>query len=325
MLIATWIDAHSRTGAWRKSAGGLQGGTAAPGWLAGLFESRALLAEGDSTRSREATDRALAEARENPADFQRAVVFLAAAGSEEEFEAAFQEALAKNPDKRLEVLGSVLPAVYARRNAATALRAFELASAGGKTPLPPVLQNDRDHLALLLGQPVDIDSLADRSMAAPTHFPFRATHALGLLREGRAHDAMQVLEDCKPDVKVGLLPARQRMVVASVFASLGERQNARNIMASLPAGETWPEETALVAELLAKPPAKPVAKAPPVPAEDATPVLDPASEATRQAIEKALQGLDTPGDPAPDPTRRIIEETLREQASAAPESKNPTP
>jgi hypothetical protein len=347
LLFVAWVDAHSRMASWRKSAGSLKRATAAPGWLAGLFESRALLAEGDSKKSREAADRALAEARANPIDFQRAVAFLAATGSEAEFEKPFQEALAKNPDKHLEVLGSVLPAVYARRNAAPALRAFELASAGGKTPLPPILQNDRDHLALLLGQPVDIESLAARSQAAPSHFPFRATHALALLREGRAHDAMQVLQDCKPDVQVALLPPRQKIIVASVFAAIGERDMARNIAASIPPGETWPEETAVFSEILAKPPAKPVAKAPPAPApaEEAPPVADPAKEATRQAIEKALQGLettaDTPPDPtkkainqalesagkneagAPDPTRRVIEEALREQA-AATENKTQT-
>jgi len=309
-LLAGWVDAHARMGAWRESVESWKGNNEPPpDWLAGLLESRALLAEGDSERSREAVEHALGEARAKPDDFLRAVVFLAAVGGEEEFEKVFQEVLGKNPDARDRMIRTVLPAVHLRRDAAPVFRAFELATAEGNASFDPILQNEMDHFALLLGQPVDVESLAARSAAVPSHFPFRATHALGLLREGQAHEAMQVLEDCKPDVQVALLPARQKMVVASAFAAVGNRDMARQVAGSIPPGEIWPQEAALFSELLSKPPARPVARIR-VEHGEIIPLSDSAKEASRKAILEAIQSLEIAEDAAPDPTRRAIAELL---------------
>jgi tetratricopeptide (TPR) repeat protein len=325
-LLAGWIDAHSRMGKWNESLRLLNAENPPPGWLLGLFESRALLEEGDPERSREAVEHALGEVRAKPDDFLRAVVFLAAVGGEVEFEKAFQEVLAKNPENSVAVLRAVLPAMDVRRNAVPVFRAFELVTAEGNASFDPLLQNEMDHCALLLGRSVDLESLAARSAEVPSHFPFRATHALGLLKEGHAHEAMQVLEDCKPDVQVALLPARQKMVVASAFAAVGNRDMARQLAGAIPPGEIWPQEAALFSELLAKPPARPVARIRVERDEhgEIIPLSDPAQEASRRAILEAIQIRDITVDIPPDPTQRAIAEALESAINPAADSPDAT-
>jgi hypothetical protein len=76
---------------------------------------------------------------------------------------------------------------------------------------------------------VDAAAIARRSEANPRDFAFRVTHALSLLKGGDGRKALEVLENCEPDVHVAALPPHQKAIVAAAMASAGKQKEALQI------------------------------------------------------------------------------------------------
>jgi hypothetical protein len=129
---------------------------------------------------------------------------------------------------------AVVPAVASKRDAAETLRVYEIAASVPGAAEEGTLQNDMDYLALVLDRPVDGRRIALRSGANPRDFSYRLTHAMALIREGKGKEALQVLEDCEPDVFVPALPPHQKAVVAAALASAGKPQEAVHVASMVP-------------------------------------------------------------------------------------------
>jgi hypothetical protein len=81
------------------------------------------------------------------------------------------------------------------------------------------------------------------------------------LRDGKGKEALQVLEDCEPDVHVMSLAPHQRMVVAAALAACGKQKEAKQLAATIPIISLSVQETAFLEKHLGKasiemPPAK---------------------------------------------------------------------
>lgn len=325
-VFTMWLTALDRAG----NASGApalfeKSRTPLPAWLLGLFQARALREQGQAERGREACEQALDQARANPLDFRCAVVFLGAFGDQAQFESALREALVQDPGQRQSILSAVMPAVFLRREAASTLRVYEIAAEEEGGFPDPVLQNERDHLALLLGRAVDLESVAQRSREHPANFVFRATHALALLRENRGEEALQLLENCEPDVVVAALLPRQKVVVIAALAANGRVEEAKFFARQIPSQALFREESALLTEQFAKAAAAPRIpnstagfRPKPKPAEEAAPALEGIPNPTQKAIEEALQNLETDTDAPADSTQRAIAEALESVGEGTP-------
>jgi hypothetical protein len=323
-VFTLWLTALDRAGNASGAPALLEKSrTPPPAWLLGLFQARALREQGQAERGREACEQALDMARANPSDLLCALVFLGAFGDQAQFESALREALAQTPGQHLAILRAVEPAVFQRREAASTLRVYEIAAPEEGGFSDPVLQNQRDHLALLSGRAVDLESVAKRSHEHPANFDFRATHALALLRENRPEEALQVLEDCEPDVVVAALPPRQKVVVIAALAANGQEAEAKFFARQIPSHALFREESALLTGQFEKAAAAPRIpnstagfRPKPKPAEEPAP-LEGIPNPTQKAIEEALQNLET-GDAPADSTQRAIAEALETMGQGTP-------
>ena len=325
-VFAVWLNALAQSGDWSSARARLdEGNEPAPEYLTRLFEGREFLEQGDPQRAREAWEEALCEAREDRESFLCALVFLGAFGEPDLFESGLRQALADNPGHPEAVIAAVLPGVSLRRDAGALLRVFEIAASGTAEPSSPLLQNEIDHLALLAGRPVDAEAVSLRSEKHPENFAYRATYALTLLRDGYAEEAMQVLQECKPDVHVASLPRRQKAVVVAVFAANGLEKEARFYAASMPPTSLFEQEVSLLDGHLQQKPASArrvpdsTARARPKskPVEDLPPLPEGTPDPTERAIAEALAGID-PAAPVPvDATQKILLEAKREAEAAA--------
>lgn len=191
------------------------------------------MAQGKAAEGQRAYGKALEEAFPKREEFLMAVAYLGRAGEDDLFEQGLRKAL-EDPKGRAEVMQAVVPAVAGRLDAARTRRVYEIAAAQQGAGEDLILQNDLDYLSLVLGQPVDVRVLAERSRANPRDFSLRVTHALALMRAGNAKQALKELEDCEPDVVVQLLPPHQKAVVAAALALNGRENEAKGAAMTIP-------------------------------------------------------------------------------------------
>ena len=220
-----------------------------------------------------------------------------------------------------------MPGVSRHRDAGALLQVLEIGAPATGASASPLLQNEIDHLALLAGRPVDVEAVEQRSREHPENFAFRATLSLALLRDGYPEEAMQVLQDCKPDVHMATLPRRQKAVVVAVFAANGLEKEARFHAASMPPSSLLEQEVRLIAGHLEQNPAsarripdstarvRPKAK----PAEESAPPLEGFPNPTQKAITEALEDADSSGTQVLDATRKILLEAKKEAEDAETE------
>jgi hypothetical protein len=287
-LFAASVRARSVAGGWREWSG------TGPDWLGRLVEASALGEEGKE--GDEVLMEGLAMAREERETMVRALGFLAAVGDNVILERELKDFLAARPDDLDDVLRGVLPALRVHRDKARMFRMFELATGGEHGILQPDLADEADRLALLLGKPVDVEAVVRRSREN-NH---RMTHALALLKQDDAHGAFALLDSGRHGRPHRRLPARQKMVVASVLAGVGRRDEARRLVATIPPREIRKEERRLFANQMAR--SLSIGSVP----KDPRLVAD----SPRDRSPEMGDGGDEDGERPPDPTERVIAEIL---------------
>jgi tetratricopeptide (TPR) repeat protein len=218
-VYSLWLDSMAQQNRWVEITAQLsKEGSPLPAYLQGLYAGRALVAAGRGNEGRAEYAKALQTASPKREEFLQAVAYLGAAGEDGLFEQGLRKALEK-PDDAQAVMRAVVPAVAMRRDAAQTLKVYEIAASAPALKNDLSLQNDIDYLALMLGRPVDARAIAQRSESNPRDFAFRVTYALALLKAGDGRKALEILENCEPDVHVVSLPPHQKAIVAAAMAS----------------------------------------------------------------------------------------------------------
>jgi hypothetical protein len=126
-------------------------------------------------------------------------------------------------------------------------KARELLEAMRKAyPDDATIQNDWAYLNLLLGKELEASAQLAQTLhqTDPERWIFRITLALAMLRNGRAGEAVALLESKPMDWR--LAPAWQRAVYAAALAGAGHREKAAAAEALIRPGELHPEEHALL-------------------------------------------------------------------------------
>lgn len=231
--LSLWLDALSLQNQWAAILQALeQPANPLPKHLQSLYRARALAALDRAPESAAAYELAYREAQGKTEEFLETLAYLALAGQTHLFESGLRQNL-DDPDLAETTLRTLIPAVSRQRDAEKTKRLYDLAATVPSLAENAALQNDRDHLALLLDQPVDHEKISTRSKANPRDFSFRVTAALALLRAGRGKQALDLLEDCEPDVHVASLPPHQKTVVAAALAASGRREEALQVASML--------------------------------------------------------------------------------------------
>lgn len=137
---------------------------------------------------------------------------------------------------------------FSRRGRPSLLSAaFERAQAA--SPQSPAVQDYVRYLALTGDGQVDLEETAAASEAEPANATFRITHALNLLRNNRAAEALQAFDDLT--LFAERLPPGQLAVIAAVLAANGDAVRARAAAAAVDPDRLQAGEYMLVAPLRA--------------------------------------------------------------------------
>lgn len=267
-VFSLWLDSLAQQNRWPEITAQLsKAGTPLPEYLRGLYAGRALVAAGRGNEGRAEYAKALQTAYPKREEFIQAVAYLGTAGEEDLFEQGLRKALENSDDAQV-AMRAVVPAVASRRDAAQTLKVYEIAASAPALKNDPTLQNDIDYLSLILGRPVDARAIAQRSESNPRDFAFRITHALSLLKAGDGRRALEVLENCEPDVHVVTLPPHQKAIVAAAMASAGKQTEALQVAYQIAPMAVSEQEAVFLVEKLG------VAK-PPAPSPESTPKPTP--------------------------------------------------
>jgi hypothetical protein len=119
--------------------------------------------------------------------------------------------------------------------------------AAAASPHSPTVQDRQRCTKLLSGEAVDPQETAAALAAGPTDVNLRFTHALALLKAGRAPEALTVFDDF--DVFVEQAPPGQQAVAAAIFAANGDERVARSLARALDPALLDPGEYALIVTL----------------------------------------------------------------------------
>ena len=249
-VYSLWLDSMAQQNRWVEITAQLsKEGSPLPAYLQGLYAGRALVAAGRGNEGRAEYAKALQAASPKREEFLQAVAYLGAAGEDGLFEQGLRKALEK-PDDAQAVMRAVVPAVAMRRDAAQTLKVYEIAASAPALKNDPTLQNDIDYLTLMLGRPVDARAIAQRSESNPRDFAFRVTYALALLKAGDGRKALEVLENCEPDVHVVSLPPHHKAIVAAAMASAGKQKEALQVAYQIAPMAVSQQEAAFLVEKL---------------------------------------------------------------------------
>ena len=249
-VYSLWLDSMAQQNRWVEITAQLsKEGSPLPAYLQGLYAGRALVAAGRGNEGRAEYAKALQTASPKREEFLQAVAYLGAAGEDGLFEQGLRKALEK-PDDAQAVMRAVVPAVAMRRDAAQTLKVYEIAASAPALKNDLTLKNDIDYLTLMLGRPVDTRAIAQRSESNPRDFAFRVTYALALLKAGDGRKALEVLENCEPDVHVVSLPPHHKAIVAAAMASAGKQKEALQVAYQIAPMAVSQQEAAFLVEKL---------------------------------------------------------------------------
>ena len=140
---------------------------------------------------------------------------------------------------------------FARRGRFASLRAA-YAKASAAAPDGPAVRDYGRYEQLCAGMPVDPDETAASLAAHPTDVDHRMTHALALLRAGRAGDAWAVFDDFT--VFYHELSPGHQAVIAAIAAAKGDHALAVQAARKIDVNMLAPGEYLLVGELRAERP-----------------------------------------------------------------------
>ena len=121
-------------------------------------------------------------------------------------------------------------------------RAFQAAKAS--VPSSWVVQDYERRSQLLAGETIDPTSTAAAVQEQPSNETLRFTHALALLRAGRAEDALGVFHDI--DILVSSLPPSDQAIVVAIFEANGMTDHAARTRSLFDADMLQPGEYRLV-------------------------------------------------------------------------------
>ena len=217
-----WLDALSLQNQWAAILETLdQPANPLPKHLQALYKARSLAALDRSPESTAAYELAYRESQEKTEDFLETLAYLALAGQAQLFETGLQKNLA-DPALAEPTLRTLIPAVSRQRDAAKTKRVYDLAAGVPSLADNPALQNDRDYLALLLGQPVDHEKISTRTEANPRAgrkgHRRPAFRAVGFLQAGGLCEA--VLMRSRGNSSVQSAPASTRPLLFSKLRQL---------------------------------------------------------------------------------------------------------
>jgi tetratricopeptide (TPR) repeat protein len=232
--LSLWLDLHTQLGKWDPTLAILsRSDLPIPGHLQKLYKGRALKMSGRTDEGDALFEEAYAEASaaEEIEPLAQAIAYLGLAGEDALLERGVREVLSR-PDQSVEALRAILPALQRRRDARVVLSVCELAAASPHLADNLTLLNDRDYLRILLDVETDSEAVALRSSANPRDFALRVTAALDLMKSGNDAEALELLENCEPDVYVTALPPQHKAVVAAALA-LNNRGSEALAVASL--------------------------------------------------------------------------------------------
>jgi hypothetical protein len=137
---------------------------------------------------------------------------------------------------------------FSRRGRPSLLSAaFERAQAA--SPQSPAVQDYVRYLALTGDGQVSLEETAAASAAEPANATFRITHALNLLKNNRAAEALQAFDDIT--LFADRLPPGQLAVIAAVLAANGDADRAQAAVAAIDPDRLQPGEYMLIAPLRA--------------------------------------------------------------------------
>lgn len=251
--LALWLDSLSLQNQWAPILQTLDNPqNPLPKHLQSLYKARALSALNRSDEASAAYEQAYNESQADTEDFLETLAYLSLAGQDALFEQGLKQNLS-NPDLAEPTLRTLVPAVARHRDAAKTRRIYELATTIPALSENPTIQNDLDYLTLLLNQPVDLQRLKSRSEANPRDFSFRVTAAMGLLRASRGKEALELLENCEPDVHVATLAPHQKVVVAAALAASNRRPESLHVASMVPPMALSVQEVELLQAHLAQP------------------------------------------------------------------------
>ncbi len=113
-------------------------------------------------------------------------------------------------------------------------------------PKDPAVLNDTHYLTILLDRDIARTLESSRTLAEnhPDLFPLKMTHALALLRSGRADAALKTFE--RSPVEFGQLLPNQKAVFAALLKANGMHEAAESVRSSVDAKTLLPEERALI-------------------------------------------------------------------------------
>lgn len=254
MALSLWMDAHAALGEWDPILALLsRQELPIPAFLQNLYRGRALKMSGNDEEGALLLRQALAEAKasDRPEVLPQTAAYFGLAGEDALLDQCVLEIL-NRPDIAEDALRTTIAALQRRRDANALLRIYELALANPRFADNLTLLNDRDYLRIILDIETDKGEIALRSSANPRDFAFRITAALALLKSGKAAEALQLLDDCEPDVHVATLPPYQKAVVASALASNSRQREALAVASSVPPGFLSSQEADFLRSQLAK-------------------------------------------------------------------------
>ena len=241
--LPIWLDALALQNRWSEILEVLsRSQLALPEYLKRLYTGRALKETGKPVMSREAFEAALEVTQSKMGEYIMVLAYLAFLEENELLERALRQGL-EDPKNRDVVLRAVVVAVSVWRDAARTQRIYKIAAAMPQSEGDLALQNDLDYHSILLGQPVDLRTLAERSHANPRDFALRVTHALALLKAENAKQAFAELDQCEPGIYVETLPPPQMAVVAAATALNGRMSEAQALARLIPPGSLLKQES----------------------------------------------------------------------------------
>lgn len=207
-----------------------------------LLGGRALIGTGKVEEGRGLCGEAFEGVKEKPAELAELLALLASLRVPEVFEAELVKALAE-PGAAEAVLKAVVPVVRRGRDGKAVHQLYELAVAS------PVLGKNAEVVAkhaqsrMMLGMSEPVAVLGQRLSEAPMQLGPRIAYALGLLKEGKADEALRELQMRKPALDESKLEASQLAVICAVFAATGHSEDARILGGRIPTAALTVEET----------------------------------------------------------------------------------
>jgi tetratricopeptide (TPR) repeat protein len=238
--LRTWLDSAAALGEWDAMIGVLaRKDVPLPPHMVRVYTARALKMDGRSAEGEAAYRAALEEFRDKPQETVEVLEYLQRSGEYGIFNEGFKAGMEK-PSEAFDMVARLVPVVLDARDSARMREVLGMALASPNLSDAVPLLNDAAYLDLVLGRPVDGDSLRARLKEFPKDPAIFFTLALERLRNGNAREALAMIEQANPDVNS--LAPNHLTVLACVLAENGRKDEALRTAARIPASRISAQE-----------------------------------------------------------------------------------